>query len=70
MVLDRGGHFNPAGIVGSHTLSFLLSPRTAHDRAVGNTREHKPRQRDVDRDTNNVSIVTYPNQGGINSIPL
>ena len=37
MVLDEGGRFSPAGIVGVHTLSILLSSRVAHDRATGNT---------------------------------
>ena len=41
MVFDGGGHFSPAGIVRVHTSSLLLSFHTAHDRAVGNTREHK-----------------------------
>ena len=40
MVLDGGGHFSPAGIVRVHTSSLLLSFHTAHDRAVGNTKEH------------------------------
>ena len=39
MVLDGGGHFSPAGIVGSHTLSLLLSSQTAHGRAVGKAQE-------------------------------
>ena len=40
MVLDRGGHFSLAGIVGAHTLSLLLSSQTAHDRAAGKTQEY------------------------------
>ena len=36
MVLDGGGHFSPAGIVGVYTLSLLLSSQSAHDRAAGN----------------------------------
>ena len=36
MVVDRGGHFSPAGINDVQTLSFLLSTLTAHDRAEGN----------------------------------
>ena len=43
MVLDGGGHFSPAGIVGVHT-SLLLLSHTAHERAEGNTREHKQRR--------------------------
>ena len=39
VVLDGGGHFSPAGIVGVHTLSLLLSSQAAHDRTTGNTRE-------------------------------
>ena len=40
MVLDGGGHFSPAGMVGVHTLSFLASSREAHDRATGKTQEY------------------------------
>ena len=40
MVLDGGGYFSPVGIVRVHT-SLLLSFHTAHDRAVGNTREQR-----------------------------
>ena len=36
MVLDGGGHFSPAGIVGGYILSLLLSSQSAHDRAAGN----------------------------------
>ena len=39
LVLDGGGNFSPAGIVGVHSLSLLLSFQAAHDRAAGNTRE-------------------------------
>ena len=34
MVLDGGGRFSPAGIVGVHTLSLLLSSQAAHDPAA------------------------------------
>ena len=34
MVLDGGGKFIPAGIFGLHTLSSLLTPLVAHDRAT------------------------------------
>ena len=34
VVLDGGGRFSPAGIVGVHTLSLLLSSQAAHDRAA------------------------------------
>ena len=34
VVLDGGGRFSPASIVGVHTLSLLLSPQAAHDRAA------------------------------------
>ena len=37
VVLDGGGRFSPAGIVGVHTLSLLLSSQAAHDRDAGNT---------------------------------
>ena len=40
MVLDGGGHFSSAGMVGAHMSSLLLSSQTAHDRAVGNAIEH------------------------------
>ena len=40
MVLDGGGRFSLAGIVGVHTLSLLLSSQVAHDRAAEVTREH------------------------------
>ena len=36
MVVDGGGHFNPAGIDGVHTLTLLFSSFTAHHRAEGN----------------------------------
>ena len=36
MVLDGGGHFSPAGIGGTHTLTLLFSSYTAHSRAEGN----------------------------------
>ena len=37
VVLDGCGRFSPAGIVGVHTLSLLLSSQVAHDRTAGNT---------------------------------
>ena len=37
VVLDGGGRFSPAGIVGVHTLSLLLPSQAAHDRAEVNT---------------------------------
>ena len=40
IVLDGGGSFSPAGIVGIHTLYLLLSSQVAHDRAAEVTREH------------------------------
>ena len=43
MVLDRGGRFSPAGLVGVHTLSLLLSSQATHDRAAGNKRSHTTR---------------------------
>ena len=35
VVLDGGGRFSPAGIVGVHTLSLVLSSQAAHDRTAG-----------------------------------
>ena len=43
VVLDGGGCFSPAGIVGVHTLSLLLSSQAAHDLAGGNTITHNKR---------------------------
>ena len=40
MVLDGGGHFNPAGIFGLHTLSLLLSSQAAHDRLAVDFQTH------------------------------
>ena len=41
MVLDGGGRFSPAGIVGVHTLSLFLSSQAAHDRAAEVTGTHR-----------------------------
>ena len=62
MVLDGGGHLSPAGIVGSHTISSLLSSQTAHDRAVGKHMKHNIET--------NTRVQYKPRQGGINSVPL
>ena len=68
VVLDGGGRFSPAGIVGVHTLSLLLSSHTAHDRgAVDSHIQDKSRLRDNRRLTRGYS---NPRQGGINSVPL
>ena len=40
MVLDGGGRFIPADIVGVHTLSLLLSSHVAHDRATEDKHTH------------------------------
>ena len=60
--LDGGRRFSPAGIVGVHTLSLLLSSQAAHDRAA------------VDSHIQDKSRLTRgysnPRQGGINSVPL
>ena len=45
MIFDGSGHFSPAGIVGVHTLTLLLSSRTAYDRAVGNANVTQNRTR-------------------------
>ena len=34
VVLDGGGRFNPADIIGVHALSLLLSSQAAHDRVA------------------------------------
>ena len=63
MVLDGGGRFSPAGIVGVHTLNLLLSSQAAHDRAaVDSHKQDKSRQ--LTRGYSN------SRQGGINSVPL
>ena len=41
MVVDGGGHFNPAGIDGVHTLTLLFSSLTAHHRAEANPHTHR-----------------------------
>ena len=61
VVLDGGGRFSPAEIVGIHTLSLLLSSQAVHDHAAGNTRDKHKRQ--LTRRYSN------PRQGGINSSP-
>ena len=72
MVVDGGGHFSPAGINGVHTLSLLLLSHTAHDRAEGNTREHKRRDHTHYNNHNNYRTwVQYkPRQGSMNSVLL
>ena len=67
MVLDGGGHFSPADIVRVHTSSLLLLSHTAHDRAEGNTREHKRRDTRI---TTERGYSTSLRQGGMNSVPL
>ena len=44
MVSDGGGHFSPAGIVGSHTFSLLLLSSSAHDRAAVDSHAQDKRQ--------------------------
>ena len=67
MVVDGGGHFSPAGIDGVHTSSLLLLSRTAHDRAEGNTREHKRRDTRI---TIERGYSTSLRQEGMNSALL
>ena len=67
MVLDGGGHFSPAGIVRVRTLSLLLLSHKAHDRAEGDTREHKRRDTRI---TTKRGYSTRLRQGGMNSVPL
>ena len=40
MVSDGGEQFIPDGIVGLHTLSLLLAPLVAHDRATEDNHTH------------------------------
>ena len=63
MVLDGGGNFSPAGIVGVHTLSLLLSFQPEQGRATGNAIYRT----NVDGLTRGYSS---PRQRGINSVPL
>ena len=44
MVLDGGGRFSPAGKVGVHILSLLLSSQAAHDRATVDFHTHNKRE--------------------------
>ena len=74
MVSDGGGRFIPAGIVGLHTLSLLLTSLVAHDRA---TEDNHTTKREPGTNTNEhyrilvlVGKVHNPRQGGINSAPL
>ena len=69
MVLDGGGHFIPAGIDGFHTLSLLLAPLVAHDRATKDTHTHTVKERHNSLGLN-VGTVHNPRQGGINYFPL
>ena len=76
MVLDGGGQFIPAGIVGLHTLSLLLASLVAHDRATEDNHTHTGKKR-YDRTQDQyyilvliVGTVHKPRQGGINSFPL
>ena len=76
MVLDGGGHFSPAGIVGSHTLSLLLSSRTAHDRAAVDSHTQDKRTEEYlfkTREESTYSTLTRgysnPRSGGNNSVP-
>ena len=49
MVLDGGGQFIPAGIFGLNTLSLLLAPLVAHDRATEHTHTHTGKERKTTR---------------------
>ena len=69
-VLDRGGRFSPAGIVGVHTLSLLLSSQAAHDRAAGKTISHITRDTRRHLNTRLTRGYSNPRQGGINSVSL
>ena len=65
VVLDGGGHFSPAGIVGVHTLSLLLLSQSAHDRAAVDSHIQ-----DRSRYTRITRGYSNPRQRGINSVPL
>ena len=45
MVLDGGGQFIPAGVVGLHTLSLLLASLVPRDRAKEDTHTHTGKKR-------------------------
>ena len=45
MVLDGGGQFIPADIVGLHTQSLLLASLVAHDSATEDTHTHTGKER-------------------------
>ena len=47
MVLDGGGHYIPAGILGFHTLSLLLAPLVAHDRATVDNHTHVGKEHQI-----------------------
>ena len=66
VVLDGGGRFSPAGIIGVHTLSLLLSSQAAHGRATGKF-PYTRQETDTYELTRGYS---NPRQGGINSVPL
>ena len=74
MVLDGGGHFIPAGILGLHTLSLLSSSQAAHDRATEGICTHTGKEHQILLDahirTLNMGPVNKTRQGGINSVPL
>ena len=71
MVLDGGGRFIPADIVGVHILSLLLSSQVAHDRA---TKGNHTQEGKIDRNGTItellVGTVHTPRQGGIKSVIL
>ena len=69
MVLDRGGHFIPAGIDGFHTFSSLLASLVAHDRAKEDTHTHTGKEHQS-TNTINVGTVHKPRQGGISFVSL
>ena len=70
VVLDGGGCFSPAGIVGVHTLSLLLPSQTAHDRAAGNTIQHTTREIHNSRQTHTLTRgYSNPRQGSTKSVP-
>ena len=51
MVSDGGGRFVPAGIVGLHTLSLLLSSRVAHDCATEDNHTQEGNQEQTQTNT-------------------
>ena len=59
MVLDGGGQFIPAGVVGLHTLSLLLASLVPRDRAKEHTYTHTGKKRKYTRRSKHTAWVHY-----------